>query len=323
MELIQEGFEVVIVDDLSNSSLSVLDGLKKITGKTIPFIEINLQDKNQVSKLFKVHPEISGVIHFAAYKAVGESVLKPLEYYENNLGSLINVIKEIEKKENDFPFIFSSSCTVYGQADKLPIDELAPIKRAESPYGKTKQFGEEILIDASGANDFLKVISLRYFNPVGNHRSNEIGELISGTPQNLIPFITQTASGVYKKLTVFGDDYPTRDGTCVRDYIHVVDLAKAHVQGLNRIINKNHSKNYEVFNLGTGKGYTVLEVIKIFEKISGEKLNYKIGPRRKGDIAAAYADTRKANDFLSWKAELTMEEALISAWSWEKKNRNK
>ena len=321
MELIQQGFEVIIADDLSNSSLSVLEGIKKIIGRPVTFVEIDLKDKNRVAKLFKLHPDISGVIHFAASKAVGESILRPLEYYENNIRPLLNLLQEIAKKTVDFPFIFSSSCTVYGQADQLPIDELTPTKKAESPYGNTKQIGEEILYDESIANKCLRVVSLRYFNPIGAHPSNEIGELPFGKPQNLVPFITQTAAGIQKKLSVFGDDYPTTDGTCIRDYIHVVDLAKAHIIGLKRMTVKDQNKNFEVFNLGTGRGNTVLEVIKTFEKISGLSLNYEISTRRKGDIIKAYADTTKANKVLGWKAELSLEEALISAWRWEKKIR--
>lgn len=321
MELIQQGFEVIIADDLSNSSLSVLEGIKKIIGRPVTFVEIDLKNKNRVAKLFKLHPDISGVIHFAASKAVGESILRPLDYYENNIGPLLNLLQEIKKKIVDFPFIFSSSCTVYGQADQLPIDELTPTKKAESPYGNTKQIGEEILYDESMANKCLRVVSLRYFNPIGAHPSNEIGELPFGKPQNLVPFITQTAAGIQKKLSVFGDDYPTTDGTCIRDYIHVVDLAKAHIIGLKRMTVKDQNKNFEVFNLGTGRGNTVLEVIKTFEKISGLSLNYEISTRRKGDIIKAYADTTKANKVLGWKAELSLEEALISAWRWEKKIR--
>ena len=321
MELIQQGFEVIIADDLSNSSLSVLEGIKKIISRPVTFVEIDLKDKNRVAKLFKLHPDISGVIHFAASKAVGESILRPLEYYENNIGPLLNLLQEIAKKTVDFPFIFSSSCTVYGQADQLPIDELTPTKKAESPYGNTKQIGEEILYDESMANKCLRVVSLRYFNPIGAHPSNEIGELPFGKPQNLVPFITQTAAGIQKKLSVFGDDYPTTDGTCIRDYIHVVDLAKAHIIGLKRMTVKDQNKNFEVYNLGTGRGNTVLEVIKTFEKISSLSLNYEISTRRKGDIIKAYADTTKANKVLGWKAELSLEEALISAWRWEKKIR--
>ena len=321
MELIQQGFEVIIADDLSNSSLSVLEGIKKIIGRPVTFVEIDLKDKNRVAKLFKLHPDISGVIHFAASKAVGESILRPLEYYENNIVPLLNLLQEIKKKIVDFPFIFSSSCTVYGQADQLPIDELTPTKKAESPYGNTKQIGEEILYDESIANKCLRVVSLRYFNPIGAHPSNEIGELPFGKPQNLVPFITQTAAGIQKKLSVFGDDYPTTDGTCIRDYIHVVDLAKAHIIGLKRMTVKDQNKNFEVYNLGTGRGNTVLEVIKTFEKISSLSLNYEISTRRKGDIIKAYADTTKANKVLGWKAELSLEEALVSAWRWEKKIR--
>ena len=321
VELIQQGFEVIIVDDLSNSSPSVLEGIKKIIDYPIKFIELDLKDKNSVKDLFELNPDISGVIHFAASKAVGESRIKPIEYYENNLVSLINLLKEIDKKGDSFPFIFSSSCTVYGQADQLPISELAPIKKAESPYGNTKQVGEEILFDALIANKFLRVVSLRYFNPIGAHPSGEIGELPNGKPQNLVPFITQTAAGIHKKLSVFGNDYPTIDGTCIRDYIHIVDLAKAHVVALRHLTIKNQVKSFEIFNIGTGKGSTVLEVIKTFEKISGQSLNYDISPRRKGDITAAYADTRKANKVLGWEAELSLEEALVSAWKWEKKIR--
>tara|TARA_A100000164_G_scaffold369532_1_gene394285 strand:+ start:176 stop:1147 length:972 start_codon:yes stop_codon:yes gene_type:complete len=321
VELIQQGFEVIIADDLSNSSLSVLEGIKKIISRPVTFVEIDLKDKNRVAKLFKLHPDISGVIHFAASKAVGESILRPLEYYENNIVPLLNLLQEIKKKIVNFPFIFSSSCTVYGQADQLPIDELTPTKKAESPYGNTKQIGEEILYDESIANKCLRVVSLRYFNPIGAHPSNEIGELPFGKPQNLVPFITQTAAGIQKKLSVFGDDYPTTDGTCIRDYIHVVDLAKAHIIGLKRMTVKDQNKNFEVYNLGTGRGNTVLEVIKTFEKISSLSLNYEISTRRKGDIIKAYADTTKANKVLGWKAELSLEEALISAWRWEKKIR--
>ena len=251
MELIQQGFGVIIADDLSNSSLSVLEGIKKIIGRPVTFVEIDLKDKNRVAKLFKLHPDISGVIHFAASKAVGESILRPLDYYENNIGPLLNLLREIKKKIVDFPFIFSSSCTVYGQADQLPIDELTPTKKAESPYGNTKQIGEEILYDESIANKCLRVVSLRYFNPIGAHPSNEIGELPFGKPQNLVPFITQTAAGIQKKLSVFGDDYPTTDGTCIRDYIHVVDLAKAHIIGLKRMTVKDQNKNFEVFEIQT------------------------------------------------------------------------
>ncbi len=321
VELIQQGFEVVIVDDLSNSSTDVLKGIKKITGVSPEFLQFDLRNKQKVNQLFEAHPDISGLIHFAASKAVGESVNKPLEYYENNLGSLIYLLQAIEEKGKDFSFIFSSSCTVYGQADRLPITEEAPLKKAESPYGNTKQIGEDILFDNSRSNPLLKVIALRYFNPIGGHVSIEIGELPKGRPQNLVPFITQTAAGIHKKLNVFGDDYPTPDGTCVRDYIHVVDLAKAHVVGLKRMMSNQQSESFEVFNLGTGKGNSVLEVIKTFEKVSGVSLNYEIVARRQGDVIEAYADTTKANKVLGWRAESNLKEALDTAWKWEKKIR--
>ncbi|MGB2435582.1 MAG: UDP-glucose 4-epimerase GalE, partial [Flavobacteriaceae bacterium] len=247
VELIQQGFEIIIVDDLSNSSTDVLESIKKITGISPEFIKLDLRDKKEVNRLFEDHPDLGGIIHFAAFKAVGESVNQPLEYYENNIGSLIYLLQAIESKGQKFSFIFSSSCTVYGQADQLPITEQAPIKKAESPYGNTKQIGEDILYDNTRSNALLKVISLRYFNPIGGHSSIEIGELPKGKPQNLVPFITQTAAGIHEKLNVFGDDYPTLDGTCVRDYIHVVDLAKAHVVGLKRMMADEQSESFEVF----------------------------------------------------------------------------
>ena len=322
VELIQQGFEIVIVDDLSNSTTEVLEGIKKITGVSPDFIKLDLKNKNEVNQLFDNHPDLIGIIHFAAYKAVGESVNQPLEYYENNIGSLVYLLQAIEKKDQRFSFIFSSSCTVYGQADQLPITEEAPIKKAESPYGNTKQIGEDILYDVTRSNTLLNVISLRYFNPIGGHSSIEIGELPKGKPQNLVPFITQTAAGIHQKLNVFGDDYPTADGTCVRDYIHVVDLAKAHVVGFKRMLADEQSENFEVFNLGTGKGNSVLEIIKTFEKVSGVSLNYEIVDRRQGDIVAAYADTSKANKVLGWHAKNDLEVSLKTAWEWEKKIRN-
>ncbi|WP_081211700.1 UDP-glucose 4-epimerase GalE [Salegentibacter sediminis] len=313
----EKGFEVVIIDNLSNTSIDVLGGITKISQKTPVFENFDLRDKAKVKEFFEKHPDIDGVIHFAASKAVGESVINPLLYYENNLASLIYLLKELNKKENP-GFIFSSSCTVYGQAKDLPITEDAPVKKAESPYGNTKQIGEEIIADTCKANPGFRAISLRYFNPIGAHPSAEIGELPIGTPQNLIPFITQTAIGEREELSVFGDDYPTPDGTCIRDYIHVMDLARAHVVALERLMENKEETNYEVFNLGTGKGNSVLEVIKSFEKVSGVKLPYKITDRREGDITAAYADTTKANDELNWKANLSLDEALDSAWKWQK-----
>ncbi|MGB0260706.1 MAG: UDP-glucose 4-epimerase GalE [Flavobacteriaceae bacterium] len=319
--LLKKGYKVLIVDDLSNSSLDVLEGIEKAAGKKPLFAELDLKDKIQVGQLFENH-QIDGIIHFAAFKAVGESVQKPLEYYENNTVPLLNLLLEIKKSERKTPFIFSSSCTVYGEAQTLPITEDEPVKPAQSPYGNTKQIGEEILFDATQALANLQVISLRYFNPIGAHPSNEIGELPLGTPQNLVPFITQTAAGLHKQLTVFGNDYPTPDGTCVRDYIHVVDLANAHIAALKRLESDSKTTAYEVFNLGTGAGSSVLEVINSFEKVSGVKLNYTIGPRRTGDVVAAYADTQKAEKVLGWKAEQTLDQAIASAWAWEQKIRS-
>ena len=311
-----EGFEVIIIDNLSNSSIDVLGGITQITGKTPEFENIDLREKSAVRNFFEKYPDIENVIHFAASKAVGESVTNPLSYYENNISTLVYLLQELNKKENS-RFIFSSSCTVYGQADELPITEDAPVKKAESPYGNTKQIGEEILQDTCKVNSEFKAISLRYFNPIGAHPTAEIGELPIGTPQNLIPFITQTAVGKREELSVFGDDYPTKDGTAVRDYIHVMDLAEAHVHALQRLMHGNEKQNYEVFNLGTGKGNSVLEVINSFEKVSGKKLPYKIVGRREGDITAAYADTVKANKELNWRAERNLDEALKSAWKWQ------
>ncbi len=320
VELQNEGYEVVIIDDLSNSSLNVLDGITAITGKKPVFEKLDLKDKTGVEAFFAKHNDVKGVIHFAASKAVGESVKEPLLYYENNISTLVYILKEL-KKLPSASFIFSSSCTVYGQADELPITENAPVKLAESPYGNTKQIGEEIISDTCKVTPNIKAIALRYFNPVGAHDSANIGELPIGVPQNLVPFITQTAIGLREELSVFGDDYPTPDGTCIRDYIHVVDLAKAHVVALGRLLKSQNKNNYETFNLGTGKGSSVLEVVQAFERVSGKKLNYKIVERREGDIISAYADTNKANDELGWKTELTLDDAMRSAWKWEQKVR--
>ncbi len=320
VELQNKGYEVIIIDDLSNSTEKVLDGIVAITGKRPTFEKLDLKEKSKVEDFFKRHQDIVGVIHFAASKAVGESVEKPLLYYENNIGTLVYLLKELSQKNNS-SFIFSSSCTVYGQADKMPITESAPVKAAESPYGNTKQMGEEIIRDTCKVTPGINAIALRYFNPMGAHPSAEIGELPIDVPQNLVPFITQTGIGLREQLSVFGGDYPTTDGTCIRDYIHVVDLAKAHVVALERLLNGKNSENYEVFNVGTGKGSTVLEAIKSFERVSGKKLNYKIVDRRPGDITSAYADTTKANKVLGWKAESTLDEAMKSAWLWEQKVR--
>jgi UDP-glucose 4-epimerase len=322
VELQNEGFEVVIIDDCSNAEEKVLDGITVITGKTPIFEKIDLKEKNDVSDFFKRHQDIDGVIHFAASKAVGESVANPLLYYENNIGTLVYMLKELSQKQNS-NFIFSSSCTVYGQADEMPITENAPVKPAESPYGNTKQIGEEIIAETCKVTNGLNAIALRYFNPMGAHPSAEIGELPIGVPQNLVPFITQTGVGLRDELSVYGDDYPTSDGTAVRDYIYVVDLAKAHVVALKRLIEKKNTKNYEVFNVGTGTGSSVLEVIQSFERVSGNKLNYKVVDRREGDITSAYADTTKANNELGWKSEYTLDQAMKSAWDWEQKVRKK
>ena len=313
----EKGFDVVIIDNLSNSSIDVLGGITRISKVSPEFENVDLREKAAVKAFFEKY-RIDGVIHFAASKAVGESVENPLLYYENNLNSLIYLLQELKDLENP-RFIFSSSCTVYGQADQLPITEEAPVKKAESPYGNTKQIGEEIIADTCRVNSKLKAISLRYFNPIGAHPSAEIGELPIGTPQNLVPFITQTAVGKRKELSVFGDDYPTPDGTCIRDYIHVMDLARAHVVALERLLDDEQRKNYDVFNLGTGKGNSVLEAVKAFEKVSQTDLPYKIVGRREGDITAAFADTTKANDVLEWKAEYNIEDAMESAWKWQQK----
>jgi UDP-glucose 4-epimerase len=319
--LSEAGYEVVIVDNLSNTRIEVLDGIESIIGRRPTFYELDLRNELHVVELFDKEPSIEGVIHFAASKAVGESVENPLLYYENNLSSFIYLLKQLAVKPKSH-LIFSSSCTVYGQADVMPITEKAPIKVAESPYGNTKQIGEEILKDTVKVSSGLSAIALRYFNPIGAHDSAKIGELPLGVPQNLVPFITQTAAGLRKELAVFGDDYPTPDGTCIRDYIHVVDLAEAHVAALTRLVKGESISNYEVFNLGTGKGSSVLEVIESFEKVSRSKLPYRIAGRREGDVIQAFADTEKANSVLGWKAKYSLDDALASAWAWERKLRN-
>lgn len=319
VELQNKGFEVVIIDNLSNSTEDVLKGIVAITGKMPIFEKLDLREKTAVQDFFKRHSDVSGVIHFAASKAVGESVGNPLLYYENNISTLIYLLQELQQKEESH-FIFSSSCTVYGQADMMPINENASVKSAMSPYGNTKQIGEEIITDFTKVNDVTAVL-LRYFNPIGAHPSIEIGELPVGVPQNLVPFITQTGMGLRKELSVYGDDYPTIDGTCVRDYIHVVDLAKAHVIALQRLVTKNNLDKIELFNLGTGTGSSVLEVIQAFEKVSGQKLPYTIVGRREGDVVSAYANTDKANTILGWKTKYTLEEGIASAWEWEQKVR--
>ena len=314
-------FQVVIVDDLSNSSIEVLEGINEISNSTPIFEKLDLKNKNEVKKLFDKHKDAVGLIHFAAYKAVGESVENPLKYYENNLSSLIYILQEIDKLNHSFNLIFSSSCTVYGQAESLPITEEETIKKAESPYGNTKQISEEILFDYARTNPKINITALRYFNPIGAHHSANIGELPLGIPQNLVPFITQTAAGIHQKLTVFGNDYNTPDGTCVRDYIHVVDLAEVHIVALEYLIEKRNQDNYSVYNVGTGKGSSVLEVIECFVKNTGVKLNYEIGKRRKGDVESAYADNSKAKEDLNWSPKYSLDDAILSAWKWEKKIR--
>lgn len=314
VELQNEGFDVVIIDNLSNTTISVLESITEITGKKPDYYNLDVRSKSDLKTFFD-NNKVDGIIHFAAFKAVGESMEKPLDYYENNLSSLIYILQEIKDRNLD-NFIFSSSATVYGEADSLPLTEDAPVKKAESVYGNTKKIGEEIIRDASNAHN-INTIALRYFNPIGSHETAKIGELPLGVPANLIPFVTQTAAGIREQLSVFGDDYPTEDGTAIRDYIHVVDLAKAHIAALKRLLNKDNKKSFEYFNVGTGKGTSVLEVIKTFEKVNNLKLNYKIVDRRPGDVMASYADTTTANRELNWKTEKSLEEALASAWKWQ------
>lgn len=315
VELQQSGFQVIIVDDLSNSMIEVLDNIAAITGTKPEFEQFDLADSSLTADFFSRHPDISGIIHFAAYKAVGESMEKPLDYYRNNLLSLINLLEGM-KTHRIGNIVFSSSCTVYGQPDELPVTESAPMKPAFSAYGNTKQMCEDILKFTVNAHP-LHAIALRYFNPIGAHPSALIGELPLGIPNNLIPYITQTAIGKRDYLRVFGNDYPTPDGTAIRDYIHVVDLAKAHVIALKRMMEGRSRSNPEVFNLGTGNGFSVMQIIEAFERVSGLKLNYKIVGRRAGDIEQVWADTRFANEELGWKAEKTLDEMMASAWKWE------
>lgn len=317
VELQQAGYEVVAIDNFENSSQQVVDHIRQITGRPFDFIEADIRDKNTLDQVFSKHPGIKAVIHFAAYKAVGESVEKPLAYYENNVGGTVNLVEAMQKHEVP-NLVFSSSCTVYGDvsADALPITENSPVVKANSPYGNTKKICEELLYDVSKSSE-TRIVALRYFNPIGAHDSALIGELPNGVPNNLIPFITQTAIGKREKLTVFGDDYPTRDGSCIRDFIHVVDLAKAHVKAIEFLA--QHPEKYSVFNIGTGNGNTVLEVINTFEKVSGRKLNFTIGPRREGDVVQIFASCDKATKELGWKAERSLENALETAWNWELK----
>ncbi len=316
VELQNVGFEVIIVDNLSNSNIDVLNGIEKITGIRPAFENIDCVDYVSMDRMFDKYNDIDAIIHFAAFKAVGESVEKPLLYYRNNLISLVNLLQlmPIHKVKN---IVFSSSCTVYGQPDILPVTEEAPIKIALSPYGNTKQIGEEIIRDTIHSNPCYQSIILRYFNPIGAHASAEIGELPNGVPNNLLPFVTQTAIGLRKQLQVFGNDYNTPDGSCIRDYIHVVDLAKAHVIAVQRMLNEKTTSRVETFNLGTGVGLSVLEIIENFEKVTGVKVPYRIVDRREGDIEKVWADPTYANDVLGWSANETVEETLRSAWAWE------
>jgi len=317
VDLIENGFDVVSIDDNSRSTRYLLDGVEKITGKKVKNYKVDLKDYNDTRAVFQENEDITGIIHFAAYKAVGESVEQPLVYFENNLFSLVNLLKCVE--EFDVPyFVFSSSCTVYGSPDHIPVTEESPIKKAESPYGATKQMGEEIITNVVKATD-TKAILLRYFNPVGAHPSCLIGELPIGKPANLVPAITQTAIGKLPSMTVFGDDYDTRDGSCVRDYIHVSDIAHAHTLAIQYLIHNKNKTNCDIFNLGTGNGVTVLEAIKAFEEVSGKKLNYKIGPRRAGDIVAIYANNNYAVTTLGWEIKYDLREMMRTAWAWELK----
>lgn len=320
LELVKEGFTPIIIDDLSNSEESVIEKLAKLSGERPLFFRGNIGDKNILNQIFQEH-KIEGVIHFAASKSVGESVENPLKYYRNNLLNLIILLEKL-KEEKVSNLVFSSSCTVYGQPKKLPIDETAEIQPANSPYGFTKQIGEEMIAELCKEATKFKALSLRYFNPIGAHESGEIGELPKGTPANLVPFLTQTVAGIRSKLQIFGNDYPTPDGTAIRDYIHVIDLAKAHIDALKFLIQQKSEYFYDSFNIGTGKGSSVMEVIKCFEKATNLKVPYEIVERRPGDVVSVYAATEKSQEILGWKAEFSLEKALKDAWNWEKKLRN-
>jgi len=320
VELISTGYKVVIVDNLINSSIDSINGIHRITGVKPDFVKADCSVFSEMETLFNKYNGFNSIIHFAALKAVGESVEKPLEYYSNNLSSLINLLL-LMKKGGGGSLVFSSSCTVYGQPDILPVTEKSPYKPATSPYGNTKKIAEDILRETINVNTSLKGIALRYFNPIGAHSSSEIGELPLGKPDNLIPFITQTAIGIREKLQIFGSDYDSADGTAIRDYFHVVDLAKAHVLALKRLEENRNKTGFEVFNVGAGKGVTVLEIVKAFERVSGVKLNYEIVGRRAGDIEKVWADTTLANAELGWKVQSNLEDALLTAWNWEKKLR--
>lgn len=317
VELIQQGFELILVDDLSRSELRIIEGVEKITNQRVSFRQGDCSNSAFLDSVFETN-QIDSVIHFAAYKSVNESVQQPLLYYQNNVGSITALLRAMEKFHVN-EIIFSSSCTVYGEPDRIPVDESAPFKKAESPYGATKQMCERILEDCIQANKELRSVSLRYFNPVGAHPSALIGELPIGTPANLVPYVTQTAAGIRQKLTVFGNDYNTPDGSCMRDFIHVVDLAKAHVMALQKV--EALENRNEVFNLGTGIGVTVLDLVKRFIKTTGIPLNYEVGPRRAGDVEKIYAEPAKAANILGWRTQLSLEDSLLHAWQWEKQIR--
>lgn len=323
VELMQQGYDVVVIDNLSNSNADVLDGVAAIVGTRPAFEQVDCNDAQALARVFKKYPDIQGVIHFAASKAVGESVEQPLMYYRNNLMSLVTLLEQM-KLHNVHNIVFSSSCTVYGQPtdEHLPVDETAPIQVALSPYGNTKQINEEIIRDEAHANAQLHATILRYFNPIGAHPSAMIGELPNGVPQNLLPFVTQTAIGLRPELKVFGDDYNTPDGSCIRDYIYVVDLAKAHVKAVERMLNRQATEQVEVFNLGTGRGLSVLEILNTFMQVTGANVPYQIVGRREGDIEQVWAKPDKANNVLGWKADTPIEDVLLSAWRWEQKIRS-
>ena len=316
VELIGAGMDVVIADNLTNADMSGVEGARRITGVDIPFVNVDCCDREAFAEVFRRY-DFDSVIHFAAYKAVGESVEDPMKYYRNNLTSFMNVV-DLMREFGRHNIVFSSSATVYGEADELPVTEQSPRKPATSPYGNTKQMSEDILRDSIKAYPSLKGIALRYFNPIGAHPSALIGELPRGVPQNLVPYITQTAAGIRECLSVFGDDYPTPDGSCLRDYIDIVDLAKAHVAAIRRMIDDKNKERYEIFNIGTGRAVSVFELVKTFERVNGLKLNYKVAPRRAGDVVAIWADTSLANRDLGWKAERSLDDTLRSAWAWEK-----
>lgn len=320
VELIAAGYDVVVADNLSNSDMSGIEGVRAITGVDVPFINVDCCDKQAFAKVFEQY-DFDSVIHFAAFKAVGESVADPMKYYHNNLLSFINII-ELMREHGRHNIVFSSSATVYGEAEELPVTEATERKPATSAYGNTKQMCEDILRDATAAYPEIKGIALRYFNPIGAHPSALIGELPRGVPQNLVPYITQTAAGVRECLSIFGDDYPTEDGSCLRDYIDIVDLAKAHVAAINRMVEGKNKCGYEIFNVGTGRAVSVFELVKTFERVNNLKLNYRVAPRRAGDVVAVWADTTLANEELGWRAERSLEQTLQSAWEWEKRVRN-